>query len=73
MGWRKFLPIGHQLVEFPERKLLNLMQRPPGSGRDVAKEKGPVGYTGTGTGSPAEAFLSPETSRTELNSALKSS
>ena len=47
------------------------MQSPSGSGGDVAKDKRPVRYTGTGVGSPAAAFLSPETSSMALKSRIE--
>src|SRR5438309_6842784 len=70
---RIVLPVGHQIIDIPERKLVDLREGPSGSSGDVAVSKGPLRYTGTGVGSPAEAFLRPETSSTALNSALKSS
>jgi len=61
------MPVSHEIVEVPEGKLFNVMQGPSGSGGDVAEDKRPIDYTGTGVGSPAEAFFKPETSRTVLN------
>jgi hypothetical protein len=67
------LPVSHEVVEFPQSKLLDLMESPSGSGCDVAKDKRPIGYTGTGIGSPATAFFNPETSSMALKRILKSS
>ena len=73
MRGRIVLPVRHQLIHFPQSKLLNFMKTPSGSSCDMAKKERPVRYTGTGVGSPAGAFLSPETSSTALKRALKSS
>jgi hypothetical protein len=70
---RVVLPVCHQIIDFPKGKLLDFRQSPSGSSCDMAKDERPIRYTGTGVGSPAAAFLSPETSRTAVNSALKSS
>lgn len=73
MYWRMVFPVSHKIVEFPQSQLLDLMKGPSGSGCDVAENKWPVNYTGTGVGSPATAFFRPETSSTVLKSVLKSS
>jgi hypothetical protein len=73
MGWRIILPVGKEFIDVPKGELVDLREGPPGSGCDMTVDERPVGYTGTGVGSPAEAFLSPETSSTALKSALKSS
>lgn len=73
VGWWIILPVAKQLVHFPQRKFVDLPERPSGSSSDMAIDKCPIGYTGTGIGSPAAAFFNPETSSTALKSALKSS
>ena len=70
---RIVLPISKEIVYLPHGQLVNLPESPSGSGGDVAVNKRPLDYTGTGIGSPAAAFLRPETSSTALKSALKSS
>jgi len=73
MGGRIVAPVLEQTVYVPHRKLINLMERPSGSSSDVAVDKGPLRYTGTGVGSPTATFLRPETSSTALKSTMKSS
>jgi hypothetical protein len=73
MSWRIVFPVGHKIIQFPESELLDFSKSPSGSGGDMTENKRPVRYTGTGVGSPAAAFLSPDTSSIALNSALKSS
>jgi hypothetical protein len=70
---RRLLPVLEQIVYFPQCECVNFAKRPPGGSGDVAVEKRPLRYTATGVGSPEAAFFRPETSRTALNSAPKSS
>jgi hypothetical protein len=73
MRRRVIAPVGEQLICLPQGQAIDFFKRPSGSGRDVAIDERPIGYTGTGVGSPADDFFKPDTSRTALNKTLKSS
>ena len=70
---RVILPVIEQLIYLPQGEPADLAEAPSGSSSDVTIEERPIGYTGTGVGSPADALFRPETSSMALNRVLKSS
>lgn len=73
VGWRVLPPVVEELIYLPQGETGDLAEGPSGSSSDMAIEERPIGYTGTGVGSPAAARFKPETSSTAVNKALKSS
>jgi hypothetical protein len=67
------MPVGKEVIDLPQGKQADLIECPSGSSSDVAVQERPIGYTGTGVGSPAAAFFNPDTSSIALKRALKSS
>jgi hypothetical protein len=43
MQWRMLLPIAEEIIYFPQSKLVDLRETPPGSGCNVAVNKRPLG------------------------------
>src|SRR5262249_31666392 len=70
---RVILPVIEQLIYLPQGEPADLGEAPSGSSSDVTIEERPIGYTGTGVGSPADALFRPETSSMAPNRVLKSS